>query len=424
MDVLLVATTAAVTAIGVLMVYSTTRVPLAVAGFSPGSDMTKQLTYVGIAAVAFLGTILIDYKRYLSWAPVLYVGSLLLLLATLAIGRTTLGATSWIQVGSIEVEPSEIVKVTFIISLAALLASRKGNITGRLLVLVLALSLPPFLLIYKQDALGSAMVLAVVLVGMLLMAGTKGRHMVVLALIAVVAIGGVTQTGMLKQYQKDRLVTFLEAPSGVAAGNTTNNPYAAGLEYNLDQSKAAIADGGIEGRGLFKGPETNLSYVPNQDTDFIFTAMAEQFGFVGSVVLLALFAVDNLAIVEGGRALARSGRVADLRRGPQHADVPGLRKRGHDHGHNARRRDHPALFELRRFVDGRRLGGHRLGRKRRHAPFQLVGPQVVLRFRSGPSHLAPEFPGVWSLHSIVEMTLFGAGRRTLTTSANALVADI
>jgi rod shape determining protein RodA len=290
-DVLLVATTAAVTAIGVLMVYSTTRVPLAVAGFSPGSDMTKQLTYVGIAAVAFLGTILIDYKRYLSWAPVLYVGSLLLLLATLAIGRTTLGATSWIQVGSIEVEPSEIVKVTFIISLAALLASRKGNITGRLLVLVLALSLPPFLLIYKQDALGSAMVLAVVLVGMLLMAGTKGRHMVVLALIAVIAIGGVTQTGMLKQYQKDRLVTFLEAPSGVAAGNTTNNPYAAGLEYNLDQSKAAIADGGIEGRGLFKGPETNLSYVPNQDTDFIFTAMAEQFGFVGSVVLLALFAV-------------------------------------------------------------------------------------------------------------------------------------
>ncbi|HXW79001.1 MAG TPA: FtsW/RodA/SpoVE family cell cycle protein, partial [Acidimicrobiales bacterium] len=290
-DLLLIAASAAVTAIGVLMVYSTTRVPLAASGFSPQSYMDKQATYAGIAFAAFVVTVLFDYKRYLSWAPVLYIGSILLLLATLAIGRTTLGATSWIQVGSIEVEPSEIVKVTFIISLAALLASRKGNISFRLLLLVLVLSLPPFLLVYKQDALGSAMVLAVVLVGMLLMAGTKGRHMVVLALLAVIAIGGVTQTGVLKQYQKDRLVTFLEAPSGVGSGNAANNTYAAGLEYNLDQSKAAIADGGIEGRGLFKGPETNLSYVPNQDTDFIFTAMAEQFGFVGSVVLLALFAI-------------------------------------------------------------------------------------------------------------------------------------
>ncbi len=289
-DVLLVLATGAVTALGVLMVYSTTRVPLAVAGFNPQTEMTKQATYAAIGVGAFLVTIFFDYKRYLSWAAVLYVGSLLLLLATLAIGRTTLGATSWIQVGSLEIEPSEIVKVTFIIALAALLSSRKGELSLRVLVLVLALSVPPFLLVYKQDALGSAMVLAVVLVGMLLMAGTKGRHMVLLALLAVVAIGGVTQTGMLKQYQKDRLVTFLEAPSGVEAANNATNPYAAGVEYNLDQSKAAIADGGIHGKGLFKGPETNLSYVPNQDTDFIFTAMAEQFGFVGSVVLLGLYA--------------------------------------------------------------------------------------------------------------------------------------
>ncbi len=290
-DVLLVAAAAAITALGLLMIYSTTRVPLSAAGANPGSEMTKQATYAVVAFVAFLGTIFFDYRRYLSWAPVLYVGSLLLLLATLAIGRTTLGATSWIQVGSFEVEPAEVVKVTFIIALAALLASRKGNVTGRVLVLVLALAVVPFLLIYKQDALGSAMVLAVVIIGMLLMAGTKGRHMAVLALLAVVAIGGVTETGILKQYQKDRLVTFLVAPSGVATTNNTNNPYAASIEYNLDQSKAAIADGGMSGKGLFKGPQTNMSYVPNQSTDFIFTAMAEQFGFLGSVLLLALFGI-------------------------------------------------------------------------------------------------------------------------------------
>jgi rod shape determining protein RodA len=291
-DVLLIAAGAGLTALGVLMIYSTTRVPLSAAGANPESEMTKQLTYAVVAFGAFLVTIFFDYKRYLSWAPVLYIGSILLLLATLAIGRTTLGATSWIQVGSIEVEPAELVKVTFIISLAALLASRKGNVTGRVLVLVLALSVIPFLLVYKQDALGSAMVLAVVLIGMLLMAGTKGRHMAILAVLAVVAIGGVSETGFLKQYQKDRLTAFLVAPSGVAAtNNNAGNPYAASIEYNLDQSKAAIADGGISGKGLFKGPETNLSYVPNQDTDFIFTAMAEQFGFVGSALLLALFGI-------------------------------------------------------------------------------------------------------------------------------------
>ncbi len=290
-DVLLIVAAAALTAIGVLMVYSTTRVPLEAAGGNPEAYLTKQATYAAVAFAAFLATIAFDYKRYLTWAPVLYIGSILLLLATLAIGRTTLGATSWIQVGSIEVEPAELVKVTFIISLAALLASRKGNVTGRVLALVLALSVLPFLLIYKQDALGSAMVLAVVLIGMLLMAGTKGRHMVVLALVAVVAIGGVFESGVLKQYQKDRLFTFVEAPSGVTTNNDASNPYAASIEYNLDQSKAAIADGGINGKGLFKGPQTNLSYVPNQDTDFIFTAMAEQFGFVGSALLLALFAI-------------------------------------------------------------------------------------------------------------------------------------
>jgi rod shape determining protein RodA len=280
-DVLLIAATAAISALGVLMVYSTTRTPLAVAGDNPQATMKKQAVYAVAGLVAFVVTVFFDYKRYLSWAPVLYVGSLLLLMATLVVGRAELGATSWIQVGSIQVEPSEIVKVGLVLSLAALLANRKGAISGRVLLAVLGLSVLPFLLIYKQDALGSAMVLAVVMVGMLLMA---------VALVAALAIGGVLQLGVLKQYQKDRLTTFLTAPSGVdGSGATSANPYAATIEYNLDQSKAAIADGGLWGKGLFKGLETNLSYVPNQSTDFIFTAVAEQFGFAGSALLLALF---------------------------------------------------------------------------------------------------------------------------------------
>jgi rod shape determining protein RodA len=297
-DVLLVAATAGISALGVLMVYSTTRTPLAVAGDNPQSEMKKQAIYAVVGLAAFAATIFFDYRRYLSWAPALYVGSLFLLMATLVLGRAELGATSWIQVGSIQVEPSEIVKVSLVLSLAALLAKHKGTVSGKLLLLVLALSVLPFLLIYKQDALGSAMVLAVV----------RGRHMIALALVAALAIGGVLQLGVLKQYQKDRLTTFLTAPSGIAkSGPSSTNPYAATIEYNLDQSKAAIADGGLRGKGLFKGLETNLSYVPNQSTDFIFTAVAEQFGFAGSALLLALFL---FVIWRSGRAAIMSRDLA------------------------------------------------------------------------------------------------------------------
>jgi rod shape determining protein RodA len=289
-DVVLIAIAAAVSALSVLMVYSTTRQPLALAGSNPQSEMKKQAIYAVIGAAAFFGTVFFDYRRYLSWAPALYLGSLVLLLATFALGRSTLGATSWIQVGSFQIEPSEVVKVSLILALAALLASRKGSVPLRVLIVVLALSVVPFGLIYKQDALGSAMVLAVVMVSMLLMGGIKGRHMVALLLLAVVAMGAVLQLGVLKQYQKDRFTTFLTAPTGVT-GSTSNaaSPYASTIEYNLDQSKAAIADGGLGGKGLYKGELTNLSYVPNQSTDFIFTAVAEQFGFFGSALLLALF---------------------------------------------------------------------------------------------------------------------------------------
>jgi rod shape determining protein RodA len=293
-DVLLVLVTAAISALSVLMVYSTTRFPLASSGADPEAEMKRQAMYVAVGVAAFALTLVFDYKRYISWAPVLYVGSVLLLLAALAIGRRTLGATSWIQVGSIQMEPSELVKVSLILSLAALLASRKGNLSGKALLVVLGLSVVPFLLIYKQNALGSALVLAVVMFFMLLMGGTKGRHMAFLALLAAVSVGAVLDLGVLKQYQKDRLTTFLTAPSGLAPAQvtgSTTNPYAATIEYNLDQSKAAIADGGLHGKGLFNGLLTNLSYVPNQSTDFIFTAVAEQLGFFGSALLLVLFAI-------------------------------------------------------------------------------------------------------------------------------------
>jgi rod shape determining protein RodA len=303
-DLVLVAASGFLSVIGVVMVYATTKNPLAVQGLSPYSTMRKEAIFAVVGFAAMCATMFFDYKRYLSWAPILYIGSLLALLATFAIGHRTSGAQSWIQVGSYQIEPSEVVKVSLILSLAALLAARKGQVSGRVLLVVLGLSVVPFLLIFKQNALGSALVLAVVMIGMLLMAGTRGRHMVALALVAAVGIGAVLQLGFLKQYQKDRLTTFLSAPTGFSSGNSQSDQYAATIEYNLAQAKATIADGGLTGKGLFKGPQTNLSYVPNQSTDFIFTAVAEQFGFVGSALLLVLFAL----------VIWRTWRIATLSR--------------------------------------------------------------------------------------------------------------
>ena len=289
-DPLLLLAAGAVTLVGVTMVYATTRYPLALSGTNPKAELERQAIWAVLGVAAFAATLVFDYKRYLSWAPVLYAGTILMLAAALVIGHRILGAQSWIQVGPFQFEPSEFAKVTLTLSLAALLASRKGAISIRVLLLVLGLSALPLLLIFKQDALGSAIVLGVVMVGMLLMGGTKGRHMVVLTVLAIVAIVGVLQSGMLKQYQRDRLTTFLHAPSGLSQGSvSSSNPYAQTIEYNLDQSKVAIANGGLYGRGLFRGQMTDLSYVPNQSTDFIFTAVAEQFGFAGSALLLALF---------------------------------------------------------------------------------------------------------------------------------------
>ena len=289
-DPLLLLAAGAVTLVGVTMVYATTRYPLALSGTNPKAELERQAIWAVLGVAAFAATLVFDYKRYLSWAPVLYAGTILMLAAALVIGHRILGAQSWIQVGPFQFEPSEFAKVTLTLSLAALLASRKGAVSIRVLLLVLGLSALPLLLIFKQDALGSAIVLGVVMVGMLLMGGTKGRHMVVLTVLAIVAIVGVLQSGMLKQYQRDRLTTFLHAPSGLSQGSvSSSNPYAQTIEYNLDQSKVAIANGGLYGRGLFRGQMTDLSYVPNQSTDFIFTAVAEQFGFAGSALLLALF---------------------------------------------------------------------------------------------------------------------------------------
>jgi rod shape determining protein RodA len=277
-DLGLAVATIGVALFGLLMIYSATRDKLIAQGLDPGYYLKRQSAFVVVGIVAMAVVASVDYRRLRDFAPVLYVGSVFALLAILSpLGKRSKGAQAWFQVGAYQLEPSEFAKIALIVALAGILASYRGRLGSRELLIVLGLSAVPFALIYKQPDLGTALVLSAILFGVLLVAGVQTRHLAVLAVIGLVGVTLVIHFGALKKYQRDRLTAFLDSSSNVQA------------TYNLNQSKIAISSGGVGGKGLFKGTQTNLSYVPEQQTDFIFTAVGEQLGLVGSALLLSLF---------------------------------------------------------------------------------------------------------------------------------------
>ncbi|HET6965960.1 MAG TPA: rod shape-determining protein RodA [Acidimicrobiales bacterium] len=278
-----------IAAFGCLMVYSATRDSLQAQGISPTYYLKKQAIFLVIGLVVMVGVAAVDYRRLRDWALIIYGFTLLMLLAVYVVGHKSKGAQAWFQVGSYQMEPSEFAKISLILAIAAYCAAAKGALNGRALAAVLVLAGIPFALIYKQPDLGSALVLAAVLVAMLLIGGVSARHLAALGALTVVLSFGVVHFGVLKSYQKARLTSFADAPSQPNASLLATT--AGANEYNVAEAKVADSNGGILGQGLFKGTQTNLSYVPEQRTDFIFTAVAEQLGLVGSVVLLLLFAL-------------------------------------------------------------------------------------------------------------------------------------
>jgi rod shape determining protein RodA len=289
LDPLLILGVLLIGAFGCLMVYTATRDQLQAAGIDPYYYVKKQALFMVIGVAVMAAVAAIDYRRYRDWAAVIYGLTILMLLAVYAVGHKSRGAQAWFQVGSYQLEPSEFAKIGLIVALATYCAAAKGRLQLRNLLVVLVLGGLPFVMIYKQPDLGTALVLAAVLIAVLLIAGASGRHLAVLALITVVAGVGVVHFGVLKSYQQARLTSFVNSPD---QPNSALLATAAGVnEYNLAESKTAIGNGGVTGKGIGKGTQTNLSYVPEQRTDFIFSAAGEQVGFVGSSLLLLLFAV-------------------------------------------------------------------------------------------------------------------------------------
>jgi rod shape determining protein RodA len=281
LDLTLLTSTLAIAGLGLLMVYSATQRRLDDQGLDPAYYLKRQALFVALGVGLMVLVTLVDYRVYRDQAAVLYVGTVGVLLLVLSpLGSVNKGQQASFEVGEFQVQPSEYAKVSMVVCLAAYLSSQRDELDGRRFATVLALAGVPTGLIYLQPDLGTALVFAAILLGTLLVGGGRARHLAVLVAAGVVAMAAVVQLGVLQQYQLDRLGAFLDPTSDTQRS-----------AYNLTQSKTAIGSGGLLGKGLFQGSQTNLSYVPEQHTDFIFTAVGEQLGLAGSAALLVLFAL-------------------------------------------------------------------------------------------------------------------------------------
>ncbi|CAN5596209.1 rod shape-determining protein RodA [soil metagenome] len=293
-DPLLVLAALVLSGFGLLMIYSATFHRLETAGQDPTFYVDRQLVSLGVGLVGMLAVTLFDYRVYRAWAPVLYAVTLGMLGYLLVGGTVINGARAWIVVGGQQFQPSELAKVALILMLAALYHERREEALGlRALVEALVFATLPMVLILLQPDFGTFIVYVAIVFGVLLMARVRVRYMVALAVIGVVTCLAALQFEIVKDYQVDRLTAFFNPDQADALG----------AAYNVNQAQIAVGSGQFLGQGLFEGSQTSLSFVPENQTDFIFTVVGEELGFLGSGLMLAVF---GLLIWRGLRIAALS----------------------------------------------------------------------------------------------------------------------
>jgi rod shape determining protein RodA len=233
----------------------------------------------------------VDYHTLLHWVPAMYVGSVMGLLLTYLIGQRSGGARRWIPLGAgIHLEVSEFAKLVIILLVARYLADVKVDVLEIREVLKLAgLVAIPTVLVLKQPDLGTSVAYLAVLIASAFLAGLRWKYVAVIAVLAVIVVP-VSWQHFLTDYQKARLVSFMD-PERDPQGNG----------YQLIQSQIAVGSGGMFGKGVTKGTQTQLRFLPVPHKDFIFSAFAEEHGFAGVVVLLALFFVLIMRIVQNAQ---------------------------------------------------------------------------------------------------------------------------
>ena len=291
--------------IGVVMIYSATRTALVNAGYNPHYYLERQGIFVVVGIVVMYVISRVDYRRLEILATPLYVVSLFALAGVFVAGQSALGAQRWYNLGFIQVQPSEFTVLVLILTVATYTQRRADGLTMYDVVRILVMGGTPLLLIVLQPDLGTAIIIVLVVASMMVIAGVPPRFMTFLAIIGSAGVAGAIYFDLLHKYQVDRFVSFLNQNS--------TNPALAPLIYEVSNAKSAIGSGGLFGAGLFQGLQTVLGYVPEQRTDFIFTAIGEQIGFVGSLLIVLLLAFVAFRMFRIGRtAKDTMGRVLGL----------------------------------------------------------------------------------------------------------------
>ncbi len=281
-----------------LLAYGTVMVASATSAMSDGSGMfTRHLVGIAVGLVPLALAWAFDYTRLRGWlGPLIAIGAFLLISPRVpGLGVTAGGATSWIQLFGVRLfQPSEPAKLIFIVVVAAAISQYKGRIDkpGQAAT-VMSYLIGAVVLIMLQPDLGTGLVFVAITFTMLIIGGMRGQFFIVATILAVLATLAVTQFHLLKPYQEDRLLVFIEPE---------RDPDGAG--YNLSQSKIAIGSGGLTGKGLGSGTQSNLHFLPARHTDFIFSVLGEELGFLGSILLLAAY----LALLLSALAISTSSR--------------------------------------------------------------------------------------------------------------------
>ncbi len=270
--------------IGTLLVYAATRDWYARNGLDPQYYLKRHVINIAIGALLAYGTTVIDYRLLRAYTPIFWgLGVLGLAIVLIpGLGSTVNGARAWIALpGGFQIQPAELAKIAIIIGMSMLLSERSHDSdepTSRDVLQALIVAGIPVLLIILQPDMGTVFIISASVVTIIAVSGAPSKWVAGLLLIAVLGAVVATKAGVISEYQINRLQTFVNP-----------NADTQGAGYQLRQARITVGSGGLIGTGLFNGPQTNGRFVPEQQTDFIFTVAGEELGFLGSGLILILY---------------------------------------------------------------------------------------------------------------------------------------
>ncbi|MFL2635383.1 MAG: rod shape-determining protein RodA [Tepidiformaceae bacterium] len=277
-DYLLVLIALALVAYGLILIHSGSTESGEGLKISFNSPMIRQGIFAIGSLVAMILLSRMDYHALLHYAWWIYGITIFLLILLLIIGQTDFGSTRWFDLGIFQLQPSEFAKISLIIVLARLISDRGGDVKSlKTLLFSLLLAIPPLFLVFIQPDLGTSIIFITIWVGLVFVAGATRRHLIILGAFFIALIPFVWTFGV-EDYQIERISVVL---------NAEEDPLDSG--YNPIQAQIAIGSGGLFGKGLFEGEQTQLNFLKVPTKDFIFSVLGEELGFLGAILLLGLF---------------------------------------------------------------------------------------------------------------------------------------